>query len=180
ACACDRFCTLGRSRRWIRRRDSAGSVGPRGRFYSTKRRAGLAAGPLTNAGERSARLEPRVPWIQRYDLQDAETRCSDRTYISRSTSSPVTLMRSPTCDGSFAWFDVSYRSTDADPFFRNPLFQLRLVGTASPDVSFSRYAASSRARQPVIVTGSDFALAAASAAVGGSAFDPAVAMAAES
>src|SRR4051812_14853000 len=44
-------------------------------------------------------------------------------------------------------------SIDAEPFLKNPDFQLRAFGALSPSVSLSRNVSASRSRHPVIVTG---------------------------
>jgi hypothetical protein len=104
--------------------------------------------------ERPTEGDPSAgPLSQACCLQDAATRCSERTCISRFTSMPVMTTRSPTWLGSFTLFAASTTSMDAAFFFRNPDFQLRDFGAFSPVVSLRRNASSSCSRHPVSVTG---------------------------
>src|SRR6476620_8120851 len=92
----------------------------------------------------------------RLQLQEPEIGCSERACICRSTSVPVRATRWPTWCDSLSLFDASTTSTGADPFFRNPDFQLRAFGASAPSVSVSRNDLPARARHPASVTAGDF------------------------
>src|SRR6476661_10374953 len=81
----------------------------------------------------------------------------DRTCICLSDNVPVTPTRCPTWLDRRTRLPGSTTSTDAAPFLRNALFQLRAFGASTPSVSVSRYVSFDRSRQPKIVTGAVFA-----------------------
>jgi hypothetical protein len=83
---------------------------------------------------------------------ELDTRRSVRTFISRSISVPLTVMRSPTCFDNGSSPDAGTMEMDADRLVRNPDFQLRDFGAFRPVVSFRRNSLSERARHPVNVT----------------------------
>ena len=58
-------------------------------------------------------------------------------------------------------------STDAAPFLRNALFQLRDFGASMPSVSVKRYVSFDFSRHPKIVTGAVFAAVVFDASVSG-------------
>ena len=81
--------------------------------------------------------------------------CSERTRISRFSTSPVATTRCPTYFRAVNGSARSISSIGADRFLKKPERQLRAFGTLAPSVSVKRKRSSSTltSRQPVMLTG---------------------------